>query len=81
MTTDQNTEEQDDKTDQQTEMERQDFNTQRSKREAGPGNQGEEQEGGEAGPDEDKTDLQNKTGNKLESSQGGQGHETKPRRN
>ena len=71
------TEEQDNKMDQQTERERQDFNTQRSKREAGAGNQGDEQEGSEFNSDEDKMNLQNKTGKKVDNRQEGQGHKTK----
>ena len=43
-----------------TERERQDLNTQRGKREAGANNQGREAE-----TDENKTDLHNKTGNRM----------------
>ena len=52
------------------ESERQDLNTQRGKRESGPNNQGDEQKGSEVNTDEDKTDLQSKTGNKLDNRRG-----------
>ena len=49
------------------------------KREAGANNQGEmNREGSEAGTDEDKTDLHNETGTKLDSRQGEQDHKTRP---
>ena len=38
---------------------------------------GMNQEGSEAETDQDKTDLQKKTGNKLDHTQEGQGHKTK----
>ena len=62
-----------------TYRERQDLNTQKNKLEADANNQGNEPGGREAGTDEDKTDLQNKTGNKLDHTQEGQGHKTKAR--
>ena len=56
----------DDKMNQRTERERQDFNTRRGKRDTEASNQGDEQKGSEAKPDEDNIYLQSKTGNKFD---------------
>ena len=64
---------------QPTERERQDLNRPRGKREAGGDNQGDEQEGREARPDE-KIDLQSKTGNRFDTKQGRQDQKIKHRK-